>query len=1349
MPSPKICTECGAELSPDTQGGLCPKCLLSLGFIEQLAPTEPSLELADSQSANASVQSQIGNRKSAMTKVRYFGDYELLEEVARGGMGIVYKARQVSLNRIVALKMIAAGQLASPAMVERFHTEAEAAANLDHPNIVPIYEIGEHEGQHYFSMRFIEGGSLAERIGGSRRREEADERPHQPGPPRYLGGYEPKDIARLLATVARAVHYAHQRGILHRDLKPGNILLDAKGEPHVTDFGLAKVLEQESDLTRTRAIMGTPSYMAPEQAAGQTKHLTTAADVYSLGSILYELLAGQPPFRGANAMETLLRVKDEEPVKPRSLNAQVDRDLETICLKCLEKDPKRRYGSAEALADELARWLAHEPILARPSTAWERTSKWARRKPALAAFAIMTCLAALALVGIIVGLDYNSKLQDEVRKTELARRSEAGQKLEAERAREKAERFHYFLRINYAQREWLVNNIANAEQLLDECPRELRQWEWSYLKRLCHADIVTIDGRSSIRTVAFSPNTNLLISISTNGRMKLWDSEIGLENVTCRVRAEGVASAAFSPDGTCLATGHFDGSVNLWEVTTGKRIWNTTNHNKWVSSIAFTTDGKRLASGGYDRTVKVCNAATGELQLSLRGHAQQINSVAFSPDSRYLVSGGGERFVEPGRAMADKPGELKIWDLMAGQEARTLGGHSSVILSVVFSPTRNLIATACGDSTVKLWNPLNGELLFSLRGHASEVFSVAFNPKGDRLASAGGDGTVKVWDTSSGQEVLAYRGHRSPVFSVAFDPEGQRLASGSEDKTVKLWDFTKAQQAQTLRGYVSGVVFTPDLKRFAWTSKGILHVWDRTLSREILSLQRNTWGKVVFAPDGNYIASCQDNVATLLEVATGRAVKNFEGHAEPVWGLTFSSDGARLATCSGNDGSGEIKIWEIRTGQELLTLKGHSDDVVDAAFSPDGGLLASASDGGEEGGEVKLWDLKTSQVIYTLKGHKLPLHQVAFSPDGKLLASASGLDQEGTGGEIKLWDVATGRERFTLGDSRCILSVAFNPDSTRLISASGGWQDKAPGEIKLWDLITAQEAFTLRGHSLPVYAVAISEDGKSIASASTDGTVKIWESDPRAATVEMLEKANRIYTEMIENEATPPGIRGKALLNRSEIFKQLNRPAEAQVDFLLAKNIPRRDRDAKLRQIDLSKHYNAQFTEGWHFPEGRGQNLADLPRGIQTFAAVPFDVRGIIQLSGKKAEMKFPEKVQGILIGQKYQVLHFLHATGWVVEDGTQIGSYLLQYADGQERALPIIYGEDLREWHGRSDPVSAITRGTLAWPSADHEETDHRIFQSSWTNPLPQLEIKSIDYISAMTDCFPFLIAITGEQLK
>ena len=307
-----------------------------------------------------------------------FGDYQLLEEIGRGGQGVVYRARQKSLNRTVALKVIGLGPWATEAHLKRFRQEAEAAASLDHPRIVPIHEVGERDGYCYFSMNFIEGGQLDEVV-----------------------GREPLPIGRaveVIAKLARAVHYAHEHGILHRDIKPGNILLDQKGEPHLTDFGLARLVETESTVTRTKEVFGTPSYMAPEQAAGETRKLTSATDVYGLGAVLYQLLTGHPPFAGGTTYETVKLLLETEPRQPRLLNPKIDRELSTICLKCLEKDPQRRYSSALALAEDLEHWLRHEPIRAKPSGFFTHTRKWVRRKPTIAAL-IASSVALAAAMG--------------------------------------------------------------------------------------------------------------------------------------------------------------------------------------------------------------------------------------------------------------------------------------------------------------------------------------------------------------------------------------------------------------------------------------------------------------------------------------------------------------------------------------------------------------------------------------------------------------------------------------------------------------------------------------------------------------------------------------------------------------------------------------------------------------------------------------------------------------------------------------------------------------------------------------------------------------------------------------
>src|SRR5437867_4116691 len=378
----RFCPKCGAEIPADAPEGGCPGCLLATGL--GLLPDAPvaagdnggSAENVEANAAVAASHSKKAARAAEM--LGELGDYELLEQVGRGGQGVVFRARQKSLNRTVALKVISLGQWASEAHLKRFRREAEAAASLDHPGIVPIYEVGEREGSCYFSMKFVEGGQLDEIVRRT---------------PMSI-----RQAAELIAKVARTVHYAHQHGILHRDIKPGNILLDGKGEPHLTDFGLARLVETESTMTRTLDVLGTPSYMAPEQAMGNNAAVSSVTDIYGLGAVLYQLLTGQPPFAGGATYETIKLLLDTEPRQPRLLNPKINRDLSTICLKCLEKDPKRRYSSALALTDDLERWLKHEPIAARRTGLITRSGKWVRRNPTSALLAA-SVVALVAVVG--------------------------------------------------------------------------------------------------------------------------------------------------------------------------------------------------------------------------------------------------------------------------------------------------------------------------------------------------------------------------------------------------------------------------------------------------------------------------------------------------------------------------------------------------------------------------------------------------------------------------------------------------------------------------------------------------------------------------------------------------------------------------------------------------------------------------------------------------------------------------------------------------------------------------------------------------------------------------------------
>jgi WD40 repeat protein/serine/threonine protein kinase len=1032
--------------------------------------------------------------------------FRVLRPHARGGLGAVFVALDSELHREVAIKQILDEHADDTAIRHRFLLEAEITAGLEHPGIVPVYGLGSYaDGRPYYAMRFIHGDSLKEAI----------ERFHTDEACKSDPGRRSLELGKLLrrfVDVCNAIDYAHSRGILHRDIKPGNIIVGRHGETLMVDWGLAKATGKAGPGAEERTLMpcsasgssetlpgmalGTPAYMSPEQAVGDLDRLGPSSDVYSLGATLYYLLTGKPPQEGEDIGELLRKVQRGDFPRPRQIDATIDPALEAVCLKAMALRIEDRYASPRALVDDIERWMVDEPVSAYHEPWPRRATRWVRRhRPLVAASAALLVTAVLALAtGTVLILREKDRTE--------ARRKEAVEQAESLR------RQLYVNRVNLAQREWSAGNLVQAERLLGDCPEDLRDWEWSYCQRLCHLERLDRRGHGiDVWSVAFSPDGRRVASgagmfVYTDevgrGELAVWDAATGRDVFSHRGLGFGVQGVAFSPDGTKLATagamrlGGYQGELTLWDAATGGRLFLKPEPGVNALCVAFSPDGRQIGAGygvfnatGGGGYFKLHDAETGAERLKLPVPAAGVSAVAFSPDGRRVALAGS--------------GAVGVWDLEARAKAVELLGHSQWVYAVAFSPDGAKIATGGWDNTVRLWDAATGRQVRAFEGHSSFVRGVAFSPDGARIVSGGEDRSVKLWDAATGRELATFHGHTGFVNSVAFSRDGTRFASAGMDGTVKVWD-PDAGPYRTFaghNGFVTGVAFGPGGRRVASVSGGnfgdhVLKVWDPETGRQVSEIPGDIgrFSGVAFNSDGTRLAAVtRDNAVRFWDAATGRESAALRGHTATIRGFSLSPD-ARSAATASDDGS--VRLWDAITGQPVRVLERQTGGVIPprhilypVAFSPDGRLLAS---GAAE--EVRLWEVATGRLIRTLKGHTDRVQCLAFSPDGRLLASGDGLDVK-TPGVVKLWDSTTGREVHSLrGHAGCVFAVAFHPDGTRLASAS---EDKT---IKLWDPATGQEVLTLSGHASGILCLAFSPDGRRIASGGVDWTVRLWDATP-------------------------------------------------------------------------------------------------------------------------------------------------------------------------------------------------------------------------------------------------------------
>jgi WD40 repeat protein len=969
--------------------------------------------------------------------------YEILERIGRGGMGVVFKAWQTELRRLVALKMLRDGALAGRKDLDRFHTEAEAIARLQHPHIVQIFEIGGKETSSYFAMELVDGVSLDKKLAG------------EPQPVR--------EAAALIETLARAMHYAHERGVIHRDLKPGNVLVTVDGHPKITDFGLAKLAAGGQEQTQTGSILGTPNYMAPEQASGENRSISRATDVYALGAILYELLTGRPPFKGASSVETIRQVLANEPVAPSRLRPGLARDVETICLKCLAKDPARRYPRAGALAEDLHHFLQGEPILARPAGRPERAVRWAKRNPVVAglALALLVVLSGSLLAVTWKWLDAEQQRQlaedranSEEREKQKALAAErtaldaqgkadAAERLATGRAND-LEKAVYRHTVARTYQEFQANHPLRAEQLLLECKPEFRGWEWRCLARACQTHLLVLDTREPAALgVAYSPDGRFL--------------------ATCGGKVEDMQ--------------HF-GAVRLCDAVTGKELRVLRGHTGWVHGVAFSPDARRLASVGGDRMVRIWDTATGNLLHICLGHTDRGTAVAFSPNGKRIASAGDG-------------GQVFVWEADTGARLHALDAKTGTVRGVAFSPDgKHLAAAGRHPAAVIIWDANSGDRVRGLEGHAGDVFGVAYHPDG-RLASSCWDGTVKVWD-AAGKELGTVRANNDPVSAVAYSPSGQWLATGSlVDGTIRLYDGGTAQLVRTIRahtGSVFSLAFSADGRCLASAGEdGMVRVWDPGSDQDARNIYTGyIWaGRLAFDKDSRWVAVADilqqtfdpaNAPVAIREFPSGRLLRIIGRPNLITNGLAASPSSQILAIASANK---TVELWEVDTGRFLRALIGHTGAVMGVAFHADGKSVASVG----KDATLRLWDVDKGVQVFSVHDPAGPLYAVACSSKGPWLACG------GKGNVVQLWDAGARRKRFDLAAHTAAVNyLAFSPDGTLLASCGDDFF------ICLWDVASGREVHRLRGHASRIATVAFSPDGRRLVSANPlDRSVKIWD----------------------------------------------------------------------------------------------------------------------------------------------------------------------------------------------------------------------------------------------------------------